>query len=159
MSDIKASKHTGGYYVCEAVVIAVLLFVSRVIGIFYARAATDILYIETILPSVLYYARMGLQSLSFGTAIAAFVTAWSLWGKRSGRQSLFVAAALFFADAVCAFLIDVIGGTVRGSDIILAATSGSLSYLWTLFLAVLAYFAAVRCLKRRKAPRAQPCRT
>lgn len=147
MSNIKTSRR---YFISEAVLLAVLLLAARVIGIFYSRTATDIRYMETALPTVLYYARLCLQSFAFGTAIAAFVTASSSWGKRSGRQALFVAVLLFFLDAASAFFIDVISGAVSGPGVMLAATSAALGYLWTLLVAILCYLAAVFSIRRHK---------
>ena len=130
--------------------VLVLLAAARAVSLWYSYAATDILYMETVLPDVLFYARQILSMTAFGTGTAATVLAAFRYGKPCSFAFFGIFAALFLADHLCAFLTDVISGAIGDALIPFAAVVTAIEWVCNTLLAYLALVAVHRCLRRGK---------
>ncbi len=135
-----------------AAVLLILLAAARVLGVLYARFATDIRYMETVLPAIFDYARRILTAVAFGTGIAFTGYAVFFGEKREGRQTFLLHAAVLLADAAAALLMDGISGAVRGAALPLAVLSVGAGWIWTALLAFLGWFFARRIANKGGAP-------
>lgn len=126
------------------------LAAARIVSVLYSYAATDILYMETILPSVLLYARQVLTAIAFGAGIASVAAAVFRLGEKCSAAVFGIHAGLLLADALAAFLIDVISGAVSAPAAGFTFVVGLLGFLWDAVLSFAAWITARQCLKRKK---------
>lgn len=126
------------------------LAAARVVSVLYSYTATDILYMESVLPTVLLYARQILTAAAFGAGIASIVSAVFRFGQKRGAVLFGMHAALLFADTLAAFLIDVVGGAVSASAAAFTLVVALLNFLWSAAFSFAAWTVARQCLKRQK---------
>ena len=139
------------WYFLAAALILLPLLSARGVGIANSFLATDVRYMDTVWPTLLYYLRQLFSVLFLGVSFAALAAATFRFGKKSGTAVLSLSAGLYFADTAAAFLIDVISGAVSGR-VLLALLSGLGSWL---FWAVLLWFSRIvagRCAVRGRTP-------
>jgi len=135
-----------------AAVLLITLAAARILGVLYARTATDIRYMETLFPTLLDYGRKALTTAAFGAGIAFTVYAVFSGKKREGRQMLFVHTGVLLADAAAAFSIDAVSGALRGAALPLAVLSVGAGWIWSVLLAVLGWLFARRISRRGGTP-------
>ncbi len=147
MSD---SKNARRQLIFGAIFLFVLLLASRLVSVFYSYVKTDILYSESLLPDVLYYARQVLSAAAFGAGIAASVFAVFRFGKEYGAAAFGIHSALLFADILAAYLIDVISRAVSEEWLSFAALVAVGEWLFLSALSLAAWGFACRSAKRKK---------
>ena len=135
------------FILCAVGAVFLCLCLSRTASILFSYAATDILYSESVLPTVLSYLRQILYACAFGASIAS--AAYALYADES-RTALCLTgihAVLLFADVLCAFLSDLISGSVE--DVLIGYAA--LFNLGDWLIASLLLFAAYFCMKKCRA--------
>ncbi len=138
------------YLLISAVLLFALLASSRLVSVFYSYAATDILYMTTALPTVLFWMRRVLTVIAFGAGVAAIVSAVFRFGARCGAGVFGIHAVVLFLDFLTAFLIDAISGAVSGGSAVAALLVGFSSFAWNALFSFIAWASASRCRKKGK---------
>ncbi len=130
------------------VLLFLLAFLSRAAGIARSWAATDIVYAEGALPSLMGMLRQFLVAALLGCAVGAAAFASSRRDARRARAVIWLAAAAELLDAVGAFCVDWIGGAVYGEMLWLAAGQDLLDVVWNTALLWIAYWFIRRTAER-----------
>jgi len=98
----------------------VLRAASRLSSVAYTTVATDILYMDGVLPDVLYILRQVFLAMSVGAAVAGVVLVTHSPAKRWRVGTAWMFCLIAFADAASALLLDVCSGAVSGGTAVLA---------------------------------------
>lgn len=98
----------------------VLRAASRLSSVAYTTVATDILYMDGVLPDVLYILRQVFLAMSVGAAVAGVVLVAHSPAKRLRIGTAWMFCLIAFADAASALLLDVCSGAVSGGTAVLA---------------------------------------
>ena len=102
---------------------------SRVSSVAYASAATDVLYMDGILPTVLYVLRQVFLAIAAGVSVAGVVLSAFAGTRRIRLATAWLFCLIPFADAAAAFLIDVCSGAVSGGTAVLALILNTATFL------------------------------
>lgn len=121
---------------------------SRTCGVLYSIVATDVLYAETFLPTLCTVCKQLFDAAIFGVGIAAMLAARTLFSKKAARGVLALLCAALFIDALSAFLVDALTGSVARSMLPLAALVDLGKWLANALSAFLAYAAIALAQKK-----------
>ncbi len=154
MSDMITAKSKRRWYLIAACVILLPILFARGVSIANSFVATDVRYMETLWPTVLYYLRQLFSVLAVGAAVAALTAGVFRFGRKCGTTVFFLYAGILLADTAAAFLIDVFSGAVSGGRLILALLSVLGGWLFGCVLLLAARLVTVRRAKRGRTPAA-----
>jgi len=143
-------KNRRRFVITAVLIIALSALFSRLCGVFYSITATDILYAETFLPQLLEWGRDIFYAVSFGAGIASAAAAVFRMGQKIALSVFGIHAAVLFADAASALLIDALTSAVSGGTLILAILVNLCEWLFAVLLAFVGYRCAVRFSKTGK---------
>ncbi len=132
------------FILCAAGAVFLCLLLSRTASVLFSYAATDILYSESVLPTVLSYLRQIFSACACGAGIASMAFALYADAPRTAPLLWGIQAALLLADVLFAFLSDLISGAVEKSLLGVAA----LFNLGDWLIASLLLFAACLCMRK-----------
>ena len=133
------------FLLCAAGAVFLCLLLSRTVSILFSYAATDILYSESVLPTVLSYLRQILSACACGAGIAAMCTALYADDRRTALILLGVHSGLLLIDVLCAFASDAFSGAVEDVLLGYAALFNLGDWLISVLLLALAYLCMRRC--------------
>lgn len=145
MTDTATVRTKRRWYFLAAALLLLPVLLARGVSIVNSFLATDIRYMDTVWPTVLYYLRQLFSVLAFGVSFAALAAGTFRFGRKCGTAVFFLSAGILFADTVAAFLIDAVSGTVSGGMLLLALFSGLGSWLFGAALLLIARLVAGRC--------------
>ncbi|MBO5670047.1 MAG: hypothetical protein J6S41_00730, partial [Clostridia bacterium] len=152
MTDTTTVHMKRRWYLLTAVLILLPILLARCVSIVNSFTATDIRYMDTALPTVLYYLRQLFSVISYGAATAALAGGIFRFGGKCGTRVFFLYAGILLADTVAAFLMDILSGAVSGAMIPLALVSGLGNWLFGASLVLIARLVTGRCAKTGRTP-------
>lgn len=127
---IVRSKMSAGRISALSLFICVILrAASRISSVAYATAATDILYMDGVLPDVLYILRQVFLAMSVGVAVTGVILAAHSPAKRLRIGITWAFCLIAFADAASALLLDVCSGAISGGTAVLALLLNTAAFL------------------------------
>lgn len=116
-----------------AILSCVLFFLfrlaARLTSVAHSSAATNILYMDGSLPTVLSLVRQAFLVAAVGTAVAGLSASGRETAKRISLGMTWCFCLVIFADAASAFLIDVCSGAVQGVTMWMALAVNMVSLL------------------------------
>ncbi len=140
------------WYLLAALLLLLPVLLARGISIANSFAATDIRYMDTVLPTVLYYLKQLFSVFVFGAAAAALAAGIFRFGRKCGTAVFCLAVGILLADTAAAFLIDAVSGAVSSDRLLLALLSGLGSWLFGAALVLIARLLTGRCAARGHTP-------
>lgn len=117
---VRAKMSAGRVSALSLFICLVLRAASRLSSVAYTTVATDILYMDGVLPDVLYILRQVFLAMSVGAAVAGVVLVTHSPAKRWRVGTAWMFCLIAFADAASALLLDVCSGAVSGGTAVLA---------------------------------------
>ncbi len=136
------------FLLCAVGAVFLCLFLSRTVSVLFSYAATDILYSESVLPTLLSYLRQIFSACACGAGIAAMCTAIYADERRTALILLGIHSGLLLADVLCAFASDAVSGAVEDVLLGIAALFNLGDWLVGALLLALAYLCMVKCFRR-----------
>lgn len=133
------------FLICAVGAVFLCLLLSRTVSILFSYAATDILYSESVLPTVLSYLRQIFAACACGAGIAAMCTALYADDRRTALILLGAHSGLLLIDVLCAFASDAFSGAVEDVLLGYAALFNLGDWLISVLLLALAYLCMRRC--------------
>ena len=159
LTDMITAKSKRRWYLTAACAIFLPILLARGVGIANSFVATDVRYMETLWPTVLFYLRQLFSVIAVGAAVAALTAGVFRFGRKCGTAVFFLYACILLADTAAAFLIDAVSGAVSGGRLMLALISVLGGWLVGCVLLLLARLVTERCEKRGRTPAAAVLRS
>ena len=113
-----------------AAVMAGGLVLYRLVSLLYSYAATNVLYAESVLPSVLEYVRGVFYAVFAGAYIAGVVSL----GKKERMRIWIISAVLLILDGAAALIIDLAEGAISQASALVALLNVAGDCLYTFAL-------------------------
>lgn len=135
--EIGQKKHS--LWFC-AVLLIVVAFLTRLVGILYSITATDILYEKSILPTVLLYGRQGLEGFFWGCGFGFAAVFLQNGEKKRAIAAALIHTAMHFLYTMSALVIDWRSGSLTEVTLWPAVAVNTLNFLFTALLIWLAFY-------------------